>query len=101
MNEEEYRKLTEKEAFATIGLHPKDESTYYLANLIVRVIESGLQITSLSKLESTEPETTFETESPFVFTYHGAEYLLKPDDGKLSVFKKISFQEMSLNDQNP
>lgn len=90
MTDKDYRKLSRKEAFATIGLHPKDEATFFLANLIILVKENKLRITKVSGKVSSEPENTFETTEPFIFTHNGLDYLLKVENNTLSVYEKQS-----------
>ena len=88
MNKNEYRKISRREAFASIGLHPKNDSTFFLANMIIEVKENTLRITKVSGKESTEPEDTYETNEPFVFSYNGFDYFFKVEDQKLNIYEK-------------
>lgn len=91
MRSNEYRKLSKHEAFAEIGLHPKDNTTYFLLNLIIEIKKDTLRITKISGKNSFEPQDTFETAEPFIFVHSGIEYLLIAENGNLSVYEKEHF----------
>ena len=91
MNDTNYKKMSKKEAFSIIGLHPKDDSTYFLANLVIKIVENKLRITKISGRVFSEPEDTYETERPFIFTHNGVDYILKVEDSELNVYEKRQF----------
>ncbi len=88
MNNNDYRKISKREAFASIGLHPKDHSTFFLSNLIIEIKHDALRITKVSGKTASEPQDTFETVEPFVFVHNSIEYLLKVENNDLSVYEK-------------
>jgi hypothetical protein len=88
MENNNYQPITEREAFANMGLHRKDDTTFFLANMIIEVGENSLKITKISGRNSSEPEDTYETERPFVFTHNGVNYVLKVESGNLNIYEE-------------
>ena len=82
------RELSLREAFATIGLHPKDDTMYFLANLIIEISVNSLRITKVSGSISSEPEDTYETDEPFIYTHNGRDYILRVENGDLKVYEQ-------------
>lgn len=87
MSTQNYRKLSKLEAFANMGLHPKDSATYFLENLIITVKETTLSITVIPTKNGSALQGTYETDS-FVFNHKGSEYLLKAENNILNAYEK-------------
>lgn len=85
---EGFHKISLKDAFSTIGLHDKNESTYYLANMIIKIESEGLEITYLGSPRSTAPEQTHFITTPFFYTHNNIEYLIANEENRLSVYEK-------------
>ena len=88
MRKDRLRKLSKKESFAIIGLHPKDEETYFLANLVIVLKDNGLNITTVSGRIVNEPDDTYFTDQNFIFTYNSKDYILKNENNELVVYEK-------------
>lgn len=80
--------MSEREAFVAIGLHPKNETTFFLANMIIEVDEDSLKITQIPGKLSSQPMSTYETSSPFIFTQDDVDYTLSAKNGTLHVHEK-------------
>lgn len=83
-----FQKISYRDAFATIGLHDKNETTYHLANMIIEIEDNGLKITYLSSSKSASPDQIQHTSDPFKYTNNKVNYLIANEDGKLAVYEE-------------
>lgn len=87
-NHNGFQKISYRDAFALIGLHNKNESTFQLANMIIEIEEGGLKITYLSSSKSASPDQIQHTDEPFSYTHDKINYLIANEDGELVVYEE-------------
>ncbi len=83
-----FQKISYRDAFALIGLHDKNESTYHLANMIIEIEDGGLKITYLSPSKAASPDQIQHTSEPFRYTHNKVNYLIANEDNKLAVYEE-------------
>lgn len=83
-----FQKISYRDAFALIGLHDKNESTFQLANMIIEIEDGGLKITYLSSSKFASPDQTLHTSEPFRYSHDKINYLIANEDGKLAVYEE-------------
>ncbi len=83
-----FQKITLKEAFSSINLHAKSDTTFYLGNMIIQINDKGLKITYIGSSKEVFPNQTYYTNSPFRYTYNNLNYLIVNENGKLTVYEE-------------
>lgn len=88
MSDKHLKKISKKEAFVSIGLHPKDLKTYYIDNFIIFLEQSGLSITKVNGKDSDSPESTIHTSFGFQYSKNNTKYILKNENNDLIVYEQ-------------